>query len=73
MLVSSIGYFNALNTVKIDNTTRLQPSSANVFGNDKQNQTPVKNNFASKFLDSFRQIFSSDKSDKSSKYLSLIA
>ena len=80
MLVSSIGYLNAVRSVYNDNMVKNQngksSSLAEGFGHFNQKVEYVNNEnsgFLDRVVDSFRALFNGAKSDDSSKCLSLIA
>ncbi|MBQ8459395.1 hypothetical protein IJ541_04760 [bacterium] len=77
MLVSSIGYFKPVSTVYSDNVVNSQLSNnknilSEGFGHFNQSSISKNKTFMDSFLDICKSIFSNDKSDNSSKYLSLI-
>lgn len=78
MLVSSIGYFEHKKTVIPDNVIRNQGtkiSLAEGFGHyDQYNKSQKSDSsFIKTFVDSFKSLLEKNKSDETSKYLSLIA
>lgn len=80
MLVSSIGYFKANNSpYYVENAEKNQQSKSVSLteGFGHYNDSPISYNqnssFMKNFVNSFRSMFSIDKAEDSSKYLSLIA
>lgn len=77
MLVSSIGYFVVNKTVVPDNIVTNQANKVNLnegFGHFDEFNRKVdnKSNVLSKCLESVKSMFSMNKTDETSKYLSLI-
>lgn len=78
MLVSSIGYFEHKKTIVPDNVIKNQSTKVNLsegFGhfNQANNFQRSEAGFVKTFIDSFISLVNKNKSDESSKYLSLIA
>lgn len=78
MLVSSIGYFDVLKVSCAESTTKNQTQKNNLtegfghFREKEQNNSNDSNLFVS-LINSFKSLFNKEKSQDSSKYLSLIA
>ena len=78
MLVSSIGYFEHKKTIVPDNVVKNQSTKINLsegFGHFNQNNKSLNcdTKKIKTFVDSFKSLINKNKSDESSKYLSLIA
>lgn len=78
MLVSSIGYFDVSKPYCADNATKNQTPKINLtegFGhfNEKKQTQNNDSNLLVSFVNSFKSLFNKEKSQDSSKYLSLIA
>lgn len=78
MLVSSIGYFDVAKVSSTENSIKNQVSKTNLtegFGhfNEKQNNSKNDFNLLKSFIKSFKSLFSKEKSQDSSKCLSLVA
>lgn len=78
MLVSSIGYFDVLKLSSSESSVKNQSSKTNLtegFGHFKEKEQSRNNdsNLLVSFLNSFKSLFNKEKSQDSSKYLSLIA
>ena len=76
MLVSSIGYFNKRNAAGKDYSVNSQVMKTNLqagFGH-VENETPItQKNLFSRIGESFKTLFSHEKSDKKEENLSVIA
>ena len=77
MLVSSIGYFDVSKISCAENSVKNQQNKTNLtegFGHFKEKKTNNNDlNFITSFINSFKSLFFKEKSQDSSRYLSLIA
>lgn len=79
MLVSSIGYLNAVKNAYNDDMVKVQNTKNNPLGEGfghYNEHTKISNNnskFFNSITKSFISLFSKEKPDESNKYLSLIA
>lgn len=79
MLVSSIGYLNAVKNAYNDNVVKVQNTKNSVlgegFGHYNEQAQVYKNNsnFFNNVAKTFVSLFSKNNPDESNKYLSLIA